>query len=429
MDLIDEYFEYATEACDAPSIYHKAISYWIGSSLLGRFARIVTSYAPEGIAPNLWVLLIGPSRVVRKSTASDLGEGFVSKVEDKLVMPASFTPEGLYDLLNGVQPGTARAWIKDEMSGFFKSLQKKYMYGMREILSMIYRGKGETRKLRSLTFTIPKGIYITVLSNMASPPHLFMTEEDFYSGFLNRFLLIYARMREKRIPILHTDMMLDMKVNNLISKYKKLISHYMQISPIPVSANSEALKMLDDYELQVEDEILRLERDNPSSLWKMYVSESPYHLLKMSTIRRLCRDPIVDRILVIEKVDVEKAFEDLKRFLECAREVVEDVQTSATPAPVLTEEKELNRVYDIIRSKGDEGALKSEILLKLQISRDRLNKIILTLFEQDKIIVVRAYSQSKGRKALKFYTSEHRLKAMRDGEIINDVQKLEVLLK
>jgi|GEM_PF-7028688 len=428
MDLIDEYFDYAVNACDAPSIYHRAISYWIGSILLGRFVRIVTSYAPSGLAPNLWILLIGPSRIVRKTAATSLGENIVAKVDKNLLMPASFTPEALYELFNGVQPGTAFAWVKDEMGGFFKMLQKKYMFGIREILSSIYMGRGETRKLRGLTLTIPEGIYVTTLGNMPTPPHQFFTEEDFYSGFLNRFILAYALMREKTIPILHSDITLDIKMNNIINEYKRLIQVYQQNAIIPVSATSEALVLLNQYEQQIENEIIKLERENPNSLWKLYIGEAPYLLLKMSTIRRLCRDPIAQKILTIEKVDVEKALNDLSIFHQSAKLVVEDIQTSATSAPVITEEKKLNRVYELIREADGNGIAKWEILLKTQISRDALKQIILTLFEQNRIIAVKSHSSYRGRKAIKFYTTDYRNKALQDGEIIDDVNKLEVML-
>jgi len=428
MDLIDEYFDYATNACDAPSIYHKAISYWIGSSLLGRFARIITSYAPTGLAPNLWIIIIGPSRITRKTAATALGENIIAKVDKQLLMPASFTPEALYELFNGLQPGAAVAWVKDEMGGFFKMLQKRYMFGLREILSSIYMGRGETRKLRNLTLVIPESIYVTTLGNMPTPPHEYFTEEDFHSGFLNRFILAYAQTREKRIPMLHTDVMLDIKMNSIITEYKRLIQVYQHNAIMPVSATSDAMTMLDEYEINIENEIIRLERENPSSLWKLYLGEAPYLLLKMATIRRLCRDPIAEKILVIEKSDVMKALNDLNMFHQSAKQVVDEVQTGAKSAPVITEEKELNRVYEIIRDAGANGVAKWEILLKLQISRERLKQIILTLFEQERIVVVRTHSSFRGRKPIKFYTTEHRYRAEREGEIIDDVNKLEVLL-
>jgi galactitol-specific phosphotransferase system IIB component len=428
MDLIEEYFDYAVNSCDAPSIYHRAISYWIGSTLLGRFVRIITSYAPSGLAPNLWVLLIGPSRIVRKTAATNLGENIVARVEKQLLMPASFTPEALYELFNGVQPGTAFAWVKDEMGGFFKMLQKKYMFGIREILSSIYMGRGETRKLRNLTLTIPENIYVTALGNLPTPPHQFFTEEDFYSGFLNRFILAYALMREKTIPILHSDITLDIKMNNIINEYKRLIQIYQQNAIIPVSATSDALTLLNQYEQNVENEIIRLERENPNSLWKLYIGEAPYLLLKMATIRRLCRDPIPQKIVVIEKVDVEKALSDLNIFHQSAKLVIEDVQTAGQSAPIITEEKKLNRVFELIRNAGENGIAKWELLFKLHISRDTLKQILLTLFEQNRIIAVRTHSAYRGRKSIKFYLPEYRYRAEREGEIIDDVKKLEVIL-
>jgi hypothetical protein len=236
-------------------------------------------------------------------------------------------------------------------------------------------------------------------------------------------------MREKRIPMLHSDMTLDVKLSEIIERYKKLTQYYQQITPLPVSANSEALEILDKYEIDIENQILKIENENPSSLWKLYISETPYMLLKMATIRRLTREPLPQKIVIIERNDVEKAMNDLNIFLESANQVVTDVEHSATPSPVITEEKEFSRAYNIIKRAGEEGIMKSDLLITMQISRDRLSKIIETLFEQNRIIVVKTYSTSRGRRGLKFFTNEYRYRAIREGEIIDDIEKLKVYLE
>jgi len=423
-NLIDLYTEYASNACDAPRIFHLACSYWLASTLVGRYARIITSYAPKGLMPNLWVLLIGPSRIVRKTTAMNLAESIVDAVEPKLLMPASFTPEALYELFNGLDEGDSVAWVKDEMGGFFKTLEKRYMFGVREILSSLYMGRGETRKLRSLTLKIPRGLYVTVLGNLPTPPRMYITEEDFLSGFMNRFILAYAERRDKTIPMMYKDEKVNAMRNDIIAAYTELVKAFEGI--VPVSASKEALDMLSDYDNVVEQELMRIERESPTSLWKSYYAETPFMLLKMATLRRLVREPKPGTIVVVEAEDVERASVDLKVFLDSARKVVEDVETGATSAPVVTEEKNIMRVYELIKSAGKEGVSKSELLTKTMLSVDTLNKYLITLAEQERIVASRV-NPRRGRPQLRFYTAEHRGEAELAGEVLS-VENLKVLL-
>jgi len=426
-DLIDEYVEWASSSCDAPRIYHLACGYWVISSLIGRYARVVTSYSPEGLMPNLWVLLIGPSRIVRKTTAMRLAESIVKAVDEKLVMPASFTPEALYDMFNSLQPGDAVAWVKDEFGGFFKMLEKKYMAGLREILNSLYVGKGETRRLRKEVLKIPDGLYVTALGTLPTPPREYITDEDFYSGFMNRWILAFANRREKTIPITYRDDKLIQRRNELVETLKKAVDSYKG-SIVPVSFSAKAAQMLSDYDYAVEQEILRIEQTNPTSLWKSYIAETPQFLIKLSVLRRLARErELKSVIIVVDESDVERASQDLKIFLDAAKKVVEDVQTAGVPAPVVTEEKGLMKVYEIIRSAGPNGISKSELLMKTMMRVDALNKILLTLVEQDRVVVVKVAS-GKGRPQLRFFAAEYRSQAEIAGQVLT-AEQLQVILK
>ncbi|MEM1672865.1 MAG: DUF3987 domain-containing protein, partial [Archaeoglobaceae archaeon] len=276
-DVIDMYISYASKSTDAPLIYHKAMGYLIVSILLGRYVRIYTTYNRQGIMPNMWVLLIGPSRIVRKTTAMNLGTSIIESIDENLIMPASFTPEALYEMFTGFSPGDALLWVKDEFGGFFKMLQKKYMAGMREILSSIYTGQGEVRKLRNLTFRIPKGLYVCVVGTMPTPPHYYLSEEDFSSGFLNRFVLAYALMRDqgRRIPVLHRSKEVERERQVIVEQLVSAVESYSSQAIIPVAFSSQAQRMLDEYDLDVERELYKMEREQPTNLYKLYLAESP----------------------------------------------------------------------------------------------------------------------------------------------------------
>jgi hypothetical protein len=426
-DLIDLCYEYLSESTDSPSIFNLSACYWLASTLLGRYARLVTAYATKGIAPNLWVMLIGPSRISRKTTVTRLVRDIVEELEPELLTAESFTPEALYELFSNLQDGASIAWIRDEFNMFFIMLKKKYMYGVREILNLLYMGLSERRKLRDKEFRIPR-LYVTILGNLPSPPHIYITDIDFYSGFMNRFLLVYAKEREKRYPLVHISETAKRLRDELLEGYSQAVKVYDGLGVVPVSPTTEAMKLLDEYDYHVEQELIAIERENPTTLWKLYLAETPQFLLKMSILRRVTRPPYPTAILTVEREDVERAKEDLEKFLEVAKLVVEDVETGATPAPVVTQEKAIARVYYLIQSRKHQGISKSELLQKTLINARELNEILITLAEQEKIVAVRKETKMRGRPGLWFWAAEYKNYAEMEGEVLS-VDTLRALLR
>lgn len=426
-NLLTQYVDWASSSCDAPLIFHETVGYWVISTLLGRYSVIVTSYTPRGIRPNLWCLLIGPSRIVRKTTSMELGEKVIDSVEPELKIPASFSPEALYEILSGLEVGDCGCWIKDEFGEFFRSLQKKYMYGMRGILSSIYMGRGETRKLRNLTFKIPPGIYITAIGTLATPPHCYFSEDDFTSGLLNRFILAFSNQRTSKIPMLNVQVELDGKFDKLVSDVKEFVQHYRNVSPIPASFRSEVVERLREYEEWVEGEISRIEKTQPESIWKLYLAETPNTLLKLCVLSRIARYPLGETVLVVEKQDLERAASYMKKVLLCAQSVISDVQSSPKSREVVTEEKALNKVYGVIQSKGNGGVMFSELLSETRFLKQDLVKYLVTLVDQGKVIAVRPRSVTKGRRPLIFMLSEYESHASLIGDILTSETFIKVV--
>jgi len=405
--LIDTYVEYGRESTDAPIIYHTALGYFVVSSILGYHVRLVTSYMPSGLAPNLWVLLIGPSRITRKTTAMRLATNVIKAVNPSLLMPASFTPEALYEMFNELNEGDAVVWVKDEMGGFFKTLQKKYMYGVREILSSIYTGYGETRKLRNLTLRIPDNLYVCAVGTMPTPPHEYLSEEDFQSGFMNRWILAYADRRDTRLPLLHQSARAEALFREIVETLKSYEKQLLS-GPYIVSTTAGAIEKLEEYDREVERQLEQIEQTSPGNLFKLYYAETPTTLVKMSILRRLSRgDYGGSGIITIDETDVVEAKRDLQKFVEASRVVIDDVQSSPRARPVVTEERAIERIFSYISGKGEEGATYSELLLKTRILSKDLREYLITLVEQDRVVCLR-HSSGRGRPSLRFYDARFR---------------------
>jgi hypothetical protein len=336
-----------------------------------------------------------------------LATNVIKAVNPTILMPASFTPEALYELFNQLNEGDVVAWVKDELGGFFKSLEKKYMYGVREILSSIYTGHGEVRKLRNITLRIPDNLYVTAVGTMPTPPHEYLSEEDFLSGFLNRWILAYAQRRENRLPLLHQSARAESLFREIVELLKEYENQLLRGTPI-ITTTSAAIEKLESYDREVERQIDLIEQTSPGSLFKLYYAETPTTLVKLSILTRLARGDYGDSgIITIEETDVSVAVRYLEKFVESAKQVIEDVQSSPRAKPVMTEERALERLFSYISSKADEGTSYSELLIKTRILSKDLKEYLITLMEQDRVICLK-HGGGRGRPSLKFYDSRYR---------------------
>ena len=418
-NLIDEYVEYASDSCDAPKLFHKAVGYWLVSTLIGRFATITTTYSAY-IRPNIWVMLVGPSRIVRKTTAMELGESIVKEVDPDCLMPSYFSPEALIEILDVYKDKNGVAWVRDEMGGFFKELEKQYMFGTREIFSSIYSGHGLKRKLRKGEYVVPDGLYITVLSSLPTPSYSYLHEEDFTSGFLNRFLLIYRDRREKSIPVLNVNNTLQSMRKLLVEKFRNALTLN---AGIPVSFRHDAAVEIDGYGDEVDRKIERIESDNPDSLWKLYLAETPKFLLKLSALRRLANvDNEYGLVVTVEKEDVLEAKKFLDEVLESANKLVSEVQSASRSRMVFSEQKALDRIMDIIRLEADNsgGISFSTLLAKTKFLKDDLIRYLETLVSSRRIVMIKGRSSEKGgRKPVYIFPIELEAKALLYGDAIS----------
>jgi hypothetical protein len=375
-------------------------------------------------------MLIGPSRIVRKTTALSLGEKIVKEVDSNIILPSYFSPEGLIEYLSEAKDSKVVAWVRDEIGGFFKELEKQYMLGTREIFSSLYSGKEIRRKLRSREFYIPDGIYITILSSLPTPAYSYLHEEDFTSGFLNRFLLLYRSRRDKDIPILNTNNEVEVTRRGIVNRFRELSALLTNMNPPPIiSFAYDALKEIESYEKEVDKEIVRIEETTPESLWKLYLAETPKFLLKLSALHRLAdyEKGIENEVfMIVRKEDVMEAKNFLMDVLDTAKILVSDVQMSSRPKIVYSEQKALDKIYDIVRADGVNGISFSELLSRTRLLRRDLLNYLDTLYWSRKVILVKARSKEKsGRRAVFVFPYEAESKAVLIGDIVSPRQLMD----
>ncbi len=153
---LTDYTNYAHQCSPmSPEIYHEAIGLWLLSTAVAR--RVVLRVSGGDIHPNLFMLLIGPPGLVRKTSAMKVAER-VADEADVLLLPSLGTTEALsVELAYDRQPknlekntkdyqrwlgeralAAQRGLLLDEASGLFDAGKKDYMAELRPLLLRWY---------------------------------------------------------------------------------------------------------------------------------------------------------------------------------------------------------------------------------------------------------------------------------------------------
>ena len=188
--FLDVYRDFFRNYTDSPPIFCEAIGVNLLSVAVGRIPIKLT----PTVYPNVWTLIVGESWLTRKTTAIN-----ALPIADELKMPCSFTPEGLEASLKEHNQGLI---YKDEISGFLRSIKKKdYMKEMAELLSFLYNcPNAYSRELKKAKFDL-KNVCFNILGG-TQPVSLLdkevATKEDFQTGFLARFMIVYGQRDERK---------------------------------------------------------------------------------------------------------------------------------------------------------------------------------------------------------------------------------------
>src|SRR5690606_29951338 len=175
--------------------------------------RMKVQIGGESIFPNLYVFIVAPTTVYRKTTMFNMTAQVLEMTKlDSLLLPDRATPEALFEYLAGRKPvnfesmaeserihwlmgrtyAAQRAIMEDEASGLLSEMKKDYMSGLSELLLKGYDGQGTLRKLlKSQGQITVRDMCLSFLG--ATTPIEWgrrMTNEERQNGFIARFAII-----------------------------------------------------------------------------------------------------------------------------------------------------------------------------------------------------------------------------------------------
>lgn len=197
MKVTDLYVEWASEITDAPVLYAQWLAYLVVSCVLNK--SVYMNYGSfSKIYPNLYLLIIGPSSVYRKSFSQKLAASVVREMYDEFQLLDFSSRESFISEMarEDRQPPGCGLMLIDEMAGFMaRAKTSTHFTGMIQDLSSAFDADRIERRVG--VKEDEKVIYKVVdpfLNLTAACSYDWLTKSietsDLTGGFMSRFLWI-----------------------------------------------------------------------------------------------------------------------------------------------------------------------------------------------------------------------------------------------
>lgn len=364
-DFIDSYCNsYACQISDAPKKYQELMAMSVISTVLNR--KIYLGYGVYNLYPNLYVVLLGKSTIMRKSNSLNMAKYIIKRFNEKLILPSDFTPEGLFNLLTENSSGII-SW--SEFGGFLVNANAKtYQAGIKEFLTESYDCPEKINKRLSNNEFAINNIYLNIIT--ASTIDWFtenIAQRDIFGGFLGRFIYIPCAPadKDKWYPMPHPA---DQKIINMLLSRLKTMSNLSGEMKLTEEAKVIQIKWLKRHE-----EDIACQNDS-KGITGFYSRLSDY-LLKFAMLYEISATGTLN---ISENA--------ILRAVKLVNWLKESLSNLINKHIEFTKEgKEINKVLQVIEEKGT--IPRSILLRNSNLSAKKLDEIIITLIQSDQVKV------------------------------------------
>jgi hypothetical protein len=383
--FIEHYIAWAKAQTDAAEIYHQAGAFMMLSAALSGMMVLPTTFNPRGMKLNLWFMILADSTISRKSTAINMAIDLLEEVSSDAVVATEATIEGLFGSM-ATRPGKPSIFLRDEFAGMLDSMQRKdYYAGMIELLTQLYDGRNQTRKLAKASVKITDPLLIMFVGGARSRILELLSAEHIRSGFAPRFLFFSATadpadLRPLGPPTEEIDEIRDQvseELRQIIIKYQVMESRPLGKSMLPAGQKIWKAELTDDAWQRYNQLNTRLINDAVSSREPDLVGPMFQRLgdsmLKASVLLAACRpeNPVNSRIIV-EVSDVEHAISYGITWRESSLEVIAGAGSNAY-------ESQLKRALDYINARVSHGSSRSSMMRIFKLNVKEADMLFATL--------------------------------------------------
>ncbi len=392
---VSRYISYAAERTDAAHEYHEAVALAQLSAVTYNFRARLGPY-PNGLATNLYILLLGDSTVSRKSTAAGLGRSILNEVIPSALISDQSSPEGFVEQLSA-RSNLSSYWDVDEFSDQLDRIHhQKFMSGFRGLLLKIYGGDSHrySRHSKRKTKGEPEpdqdyieNPHLSIVG--AATPSIFDTldETDVQSGLLPRFAIIMPNNKPKRLPFYEVRNAAEDVKDELVRALDRIHIWCNKTNP-KVEIDDSAFKCIDEFAEEIE---AVSSKPLPETAKLMFQRLTPM-AIKVAMLSA-AGDPetLEGDVLRVTVSDAKQGIKVLRRWYGFAEAFAQRIGETAF-------ERHVTRCSEIAQKAGGKGVGRRIIARATKLSKRLLDDVQATLVDRD-LIIVMEHKPETGRPA------------------------------
>ena len=368
MTWIDRYVAWCTQCTDAPDIFHKWGAYMAMASALGR--TVTFEFGPFTIPPNLYVLLLAPSSIYRKSTALSLSKRIAGKV-GAYELASDGSTEGLIDDLSTHPQGTI---YYGELSSLLNAFEREYSAGLKPLLTDLYDPRTNyRRKLRRLEINLVNPCINIFAASVLAWIVERMKQSDFSGGFLTRFILVSATTKTKSFAIPPpADVAAE---NQIVGRLREIMTFARgTVSLAPIRSEFTAW-------------VRGFEKRASSPLLAAFIARLQIACLKLTVLEQLAENASTD----LTSAALERAIGSIEETVKEVANLEETELSYTTDRDGLDQ----RRVLRFVRERQHVG--RKELLRHTHLSAGRLSLAVNTLAASGLVRVQKHPAVGRGR--------------------------------
>lgn len=387
--FIPDFEEWASKKTDAPQYTMRAAAL-MALSLAAGDTVVLPNFFGTNVHMNLYILIVGPSTVLRKSTVlgmvKDILPKNVATDQDYIITMDDVSMQAFNKV--AAQQGATMAPVLmnvDEVSGLFQTIRKSnsYLAGFDKTLMRAYDHSPIYIKRVNDETIAPKGAFINIFAASTPEPLMeVLNSDDVASGLLPRFLIFDATdaQRGKRRTLKER---LELQ-EDWEDDAEKLRKHLLGIaidraSGIPIGTDTDGNSLFKMTVLPVADDALeRLdeiderwskEAATDDSDWAAIKGRGFWHLMKLAGLFALGR---AGKDGQVEMIDVLRA-------AHLVEETIGDLATMQQNVGATRAERKVMEVLDLIKGNQSQQMMVTQIARKLRLSGQDVREIGATL--------------------------------------------------
>ena len=192
MSFLKAYTQYGERLTDAPPLFHLYVGMGLLAAALGNGCWV--SAWGRRVCANLWIILLAPSGMFRKTTAVNIGAGILTEALPGLIYPSEWSFEALQATMASKPSGVL---MIREFRRFFQALGRDYAGGSKELLVDAFDNPElDVRRTKLGGETVIKFPAPSILAATTSDWfEKSLQEDDVGGGVLSRMVMVRAEER------------------------------------------------------------------------------------------------------------------------------------------------------------------------------------------------------------------------------------------